>query len=59
MIIPKDVLRVVLDGLMTNTLPKLEKSLLEKLVEGFYRYFPDYEVITTKAYRCFYCSSSP
>lgn len=47
------MLKAVLDALVANVFPKLEKSLSEKRVEGFYSYFPDYEVITTKRIAAF------
>ncbi|WP_339049580.1 glycoside hydrolase family 19 protein [Rickettsiella endosymbiont of Xylota segnis] len=53
MIIPNEVLKAVLDALVANVFPKLEKSLSEKLVKGFNSYFPDYEVITAKRIAAF------
>lgn len=48
MIIPNETLKAVIGALLANTFPKLEKSVSEKLVKGFYSYFPGYEIIATK-----------
>src|ERR1043165_1375329 len=48
-----DQLRGILTPLMTETFPKVESSLLEKLVEGFHTYFPDYQITTAKRIAAF------
>lgn len=53
MLIPNDSFRTILDTLLTEITPNLEKSTSEKLTEGFYSYFPSYEVITTKRIAAF------
>lgn len=53
MLIPNDTFRTILDTLLTETTPNLEKSTSEKLTEGFYSYFPSYEIITTKRIAAF------
>ena len=53
MLIPNDSFRTILDTLLAEITPNLEKSTSEKLTEGFYSYFPSYEVITTKRIAAF------
>lgn len=50
--IANDMLKDILHSLL-ESIPKLEKILLENLAEGFYKYFPHYEITTVKRIAAF------
>ncbi|MFZ0218664.1 MAG: glycoside hydrolase family 19 protein [Candidatus Aquirickettsiella sp.] len=47
------MLRGILTPLMTQVFPKVDSSLIEKLIEGFHTYFPGYQITTAKRIAAF------
>ena len=48
MLISNDSFRNLLETLMAEVTPNLERKISEKLIQGFYSYFPEYEINTTQ-----------